>query len=140
MAVPPRFSTTFTTGDSPATKYLPFAGGDSARAMSNSGRLRGSVSKPSWATATDFASPPAPSAAWHTVQALSLSCLPPGWLVPAAQSMVSWQEPQASREGFSFQFATCAPAPSWHLVQVAISEGNPAFHQVTIVSLKPQIA
>ena len=67
----------------------------------------------------------------------SVDWAPPPWLMPVAKLTSSWHEPRAARDGAS-SVVTSAPLPWWHLVQLAISAGKPAFHHSNFVLLKPR--
>src|SRR5512133_1891860 len=116
-------STMVMTGDSPATKWVPFAGADVVRETLNSGMLRGSFTVQSWYPSTL-------AAAWQPAQAPSVVAAPPVWFAPVVQSIVSWQEPQDARDGTVFQLSTFAPAPVWHAWQFARLAGKAASFQV----------
>src|ERR1051326_3687334 len=69
------------------------------------------------------------SGRWQVEQAESSACGPPGWLAPVVQSMSSWHEPHAARDGFVYQTKNCAGlafgfVPSWQFAQLRMSCGK----------------
>ena len=78
----------------------------------------------------------APVAGWQTAQVSSFDMAPPEWFAPVVQLILSWQEPQAAREGTVFQLSTCASAAAG-VASLAVGEHRREGGRVSRTASRP---